>query len=96
MRIEILDEAEAALIEGFHFYERQEIGLGWYFLDSAPAVILRAAAERTHRIRLTSAVTVLSAADPVRSRRRPDHHRKTWPVGAVIVPSPVTLDIVRR
>ena len=36
------------------------------FLDSAPAVILGAAAARTQRIRLTSAVTVLSAVDPVR------------------------------
>lgn len=36
------------------------------FLDSAPAVILAAAAARTNRIRLTSAVKVLSAADPVR------------------------------
>jgi probable LLM family oxidoreductase len=36
------------------------------FLDSAPAVILAAAAARTDRIRLASAVTVLSAADPVR------------------------------
>src|SRR4029077_12650616 len=36
------------------------------FLDSAPPVILAAAAARTKRIRLTSAVTVLSAADPVR------------------------------
>jgi probable LLM family oxidoreductase len=36
------------------------------FLDSAPTVILAAAAARTQRIRLTSAVTVLSAADPVR------------------------------
>jgi probable LLM family oxidoreductase len=36
------------------------------FLDSAPTVILGAAAARTKRIRLTSAVTVLSAADPVR------------------------------
>lgn len=36
------------------------------FLDSAPAVILAASASRTKRIRLTSAVTVLSAADPVR------------------------------
>src|SRR5712671_5603687 len=36
------------------------------FLDSAPAVILAAAAARTRSIRLTSAVTVLSAADPVR------------------------------
>ena len=36
------------------------------FLNSASAVILAAAATRTSRIRLTSAVTVLSAADPVR------------------------------
>ena len=36
------------------------------FLDSAPTVILAAAAARTKHIRLTSAVTVLSAADPVR------------------------------
>jgi probable LLM family oxidoreductase len=36
------------------------------FADSAPAVILAAAAARTQRIRLTSAVTVLSADDPVR------------------------------
>jgi probable LLM family oxidoreductase len=36
------------------------------FLDSAPVVILAAAAARTKNIRLTSAVTVLSAADPVR------------------------------
>jgi len=36
------------------------------YLDSAPPVILAAAAMRTRRIRLTSAVTVLSAADPVR------------------------------
>ncbi len=36
------------------------------YLDSAPAVILGAAAARTRHIRLTSAVTVLSSADPVR------------------------------
>jgi probable LLM family oxidoreductase len=36
------------------------------FLDSAPVVILAAAAARTNRIRLTSAVSVLSTADPVR------------------------------
>ncbi len=36
------------------------------FLDAAPAVLLAAAAARTRAIRLTSAVTVLSAADPVR------------------------------
>ena len=36
------------------------------FVDSAPVVILAAAAARTQNIRLTSAVTVLSAADPVR------------------------------
>jgi probable LLM family oxidoreductase len=36
------------------------------YLDSAPALILAAAATRTQRVRLASAVTVLSAADPVR------------------------------
>ena len=36
------------------------------FAVSAPAVVLAAAAERTQRIRLTSAVTVLSSDDPVR------------------------------
>ena len=36
------------------------------FLDSAPTILLAAAAARTKNIRLTSAVTVLSAADPVR------------------------------
>lgn len=41
-------------------HHRKEFG------DSATAVILAAAASRTERIRLTSSVTVLSAADPVR------------------------------
>ena len=36
------------------------------FAVSAPAVVLAAGAERTTRIRLTSAVTVLSSDDPVR------------------------------
>ncbi|HEX6927242.1 MAG TPA: LLM class flavin-dependent oxidoreductase [Longimicrobiaceae bacterium] len=36
------------------------------YISSAPAVILAAAAARTKRIRLTSAVTVLSSDDPVR------------------------------
>src|SRR6267143_1494113 len=36
------------------------------FVVSAPAVVLAAAATRTKRIRLTSAVTVLSSDDPVR------------------------------
>lgn len=36
------------------------------FLDAAPSHILAAAAMRTQSIKLTSAVTVLSAADPVR------------------------------
>ena len=59
--------AEAVLADqvGLDFF-----GIGEHhraeFLDSSPAVILAAAAARTRRIRLTSAVTVLSAADPVR------------------------------
>ena len=36
------------------------------YLASAPAIVLAAAATRTSRIRLTSAVTVLSSDDPVR------------------------------
>jgi probable LLM family oxidoreductase len=36
------------------------------YVVSAPAVVLTAAAERTRRIRLTSAVTVLGSDDPVR------------------------------
>ena len=36
------------------------------YVVSAPAVVLAAAAARTRRIRLTSAVTVLSSDDPVR------------------------------
>jgi len=37
------------------------------FLDSSPYMILAAAAARTQQIRLTSAVTVISAADPVKA-----------------------------
>src|SRR5437870_5052123 len=44
------------------------------FLDSAPVVILSAAATRTENIRLTSAVTVLSASDPVRVKNRSEEH----------------------
>lgn len=62
---DLLTEIEAADQAGLDVF-----GIGEHhrkdFLDSAPAVILSAAAARTERIRLTSAVTVLSAADPVR------------------------------
>lgn len=34
MKIQILEEAENDLIDGFSFYERQVPGLGAYFLDS--------------------------------------------------------------
>lgn len=34
MRIEILDEAEQDLVDGFTFFERQAEGIGNYFLDS--------------------------------------------------------------
>jgi plasmid stabilization system protein ParE len=33
VRIEILDEAQQDLIEGFYFYEDREAGIGAYFLD---------------------------------------------------------------
>ena len=62
---DLLDQIERADQVGLDVF-----GVGEHhrkeFLDSAPAVILAAAAARTKRIRLTSAVTVLSAADPVR------------------------------
>lgn len=61
------------LIEEIEYSDRlglDSFGLGEHhrkeYLDSAPVVILAGAATRTKRIRLTSAVTVLSAADPVR------------------------------
>ena len=63
----------AHLLEEIELADRvglDSFGLGEHhrveYLDSAPAVILAAAASRTTNIRLTSAVTVLSAADPVR------------------------------
>ena len=60
--IEEIEHADQAGLDVFGIGEhhRKE------FLDSAPVVLLAAAAARTKRIRLTSAVTVLSAADPVR------------------------------
>lgn len=62
---ELLQRIEQADKAGLHVF-----GIGEHhrkeFLDAAPAIILAAAAARTKNIRLTSAVTVLSAADPVR------------------------------
>jgi probable LLM family oxidoreductase len=60
--IEQIEIADQIGLDVFGIGEHHRRG----FLDSAPAVILAAAAARTKRIRLTSAVTVLSAADPVR------------------------------
>jgi probable LLM family oxidoreductase len=61
----LLEEIELADRVGLASY-----GIGEHhrveYYDAAPAVILAAAAARTSQIRLRSAVTVLSAADPVR------------------------------
>lgn len=57
--IELADQVGLAVF-GIGEHHRAE------FVDAAPAVILGAAASRTKQIRLTSAVTVLSASDPVR------------------------------
>jgi len=61
----LLEEIELADMVGLDVF-----GIGEHhraeFLDSAPVVILSAAAARTENIRLTSAVTVHSASDPVR------------------------------
>ncbi len=34
MKIQILDQAEDDLVDGYNFYETQEQGVGTYFLDS--------------------------------------------------------------
>jgi probable LLM family oxidoreductase len=60
--LERIEQADRSGLDIFGIGEHHRKG----FLDSAPALILAAAAARTKRIRLTSAVTVLSAADPVR------------------------------
>jgi probable LLM family oxidoreductase len=63
----------AELLERIEFADKSGLdafGIGEHhraeFMDSATHMILAAAAARTKRIRLASAVTVLSAADPVR------------------------------
>jgi probable LLM family oxidoreductase len=62
---DLLEEVELAEQVGLDVF-----GIGEHhrpdFVVSAPAVVLGAAAARTERIRLTSAVTVLSSDDPVR------------------------------
>ncbi|AEA45782.1 LLM class flavin-dependent oxidoreductase [Fluviicola taffensis] len=58
-RIQLADQVGLDIF-GIGEHHRKE------FLDSAPTMILAAAASKTKQIRLTSAVTVLSAADPVR------------------------------
>ncbi len=62
---ELLEEVELADRSGVDVY-----GIGEHhreeYIASSPAVLLAAAAARTKRIRLTSAVTVLSSDDPVR------------------------------
>jgi probable LLM family oxidoreductase len=62
---DLIEEVELADQVGLDVY-----GIGEHhrpdFAVSAPAVVLAAAAARTTRIRLTSAVTVLSSDDPVR------------------------------
>ena len=65
--------AMAELLERMEYADK--VGLDYFgigehhrkgFLDAAPTVILAAAAAKTSAIRLGTAVTVLSAADPVR------------------------------
>jgi len=63
---ELIERIELADKLGIHYF-----GIGEHhrkdYLDSAPSMILAAAAAKTSRIKLTSAVAVLSAQDPVRT-----------------------------
>ncbi|MEV0463066.1 LLM class flavin-dependent oxidoreductase [Nocardia tengchongensis] len=63
---QVVEEAVATEAAGLDVY-----GVGEHhrkdFAASSPAVVLAAIASRTERIQLTSAVTVLSSADPVRA-----------------------------
>ncbi|WP_433565618.1 LLM class flavin-dependent oxidoreductase [Nocardia sp. CA-151230] len=63
---QVVEEAVATEQAGLDVY-----GVGEHhrkdFAASSPAVVLAAIASRTERIQLTSAVTVLSSADPVRA-----------------------------
>ena len=72
---ELLDQGERLRQVVAEVELAEQVGLDVYgvgehhradFAASAPAVVLAAAAARTSRIRLTSAVTVLSSDDPVR------------------------------
>ena len=67
------DQAMGELLERIQLADQVGLdvfGIGEHhredFLDAAPSVILAAAASTTQSIKLTSAVCVLSAADPVR------------------------------
>ena len=68
-RAEIM-AGRGSFIESFALFGLDVFGVGEHhrpdFAVSAPAVVLAAAAERTSRIRLTSAVSVISSDDPVR------------------------------
>ena len=72
------------------------------FAVSAPAVVLAAAAARTKRIRLTSAVSVLSSDDPIRvfhdalENVRPVVEVRSRRVGGATYQVPVEVRPVRR
>jgi probable LLM family oxidoreductase len=61
--LERMEHADRSDLDVFGIGEHHRKG----FLDSAPTHILAAAASRTKKIKLASAVTVLSAMDPVRA-----------------------------
>jgi hypothetical protein len=55
MKVEILDEAQIDLLDGFRFYENQSEGLGDYLLDSLrrlrsapPARLMRPVSATVH------------------------------------------------
>lgn len=62
---DLLEEIELADTSGLSVFEIGEHHTA-EFVDSSPAILLAAAATRTTKIRLSSGISILSVADPVR------------------------------
>lgn len=83
MKIEILDRAEQDLVEGFHFYEAQQVGLGSYFLvnlyaDNRIVGPLRWTASKSLQELPSTLVTALSFRCFLQSPWRCSFHSRSY------------------